>query len=85
MKTIDAKTVQEKLENGEQLNLIDVREAEEVAAGKIPGALHMPLGLVEFREHELDKNAAYIMVCRLVGVVAKRRSTLNRKVLTSPI
>lgn len=34
MKTIDAKTVQEKLENGEQLNLIDVREAEEVAAGK---------------------------------------------------
>ena len=84
MKTIDAKTVQEKLENGEQLNLIDVREAEEVAAGKIPGALHMPLGLVEFREHELDKNAAYIMVCRS-GVVAKRRSTLNRKVLTSPI
>ena len=79
MKTIDAKTVQEKLENGEQLNLIDVREAEEVAAGKIPGALHMPLGLVEFREHELDKNAAYIMVCRSGGRSGQATQYLESK------
>lgn len=64
MKTITTTEVQEKLAAGEQLHLIDVREVEEVEAGKIPGIIHIPLGLLEFRMHELDKNIPYIMVCR---------------------
>jgi rhodanese-related sulfurtransferase len=40
---------------------------DEVAAGKIPGAVNIPLGLVEFRMHELDKAKEYIMVCRSGG------------------
>ncbi|MEN0588936.1 rhodanese-like domain-containing protein [Kurthia gibsonii] len=64
MKTITTTEVQEKLAAGEQLHLIDVREVEEVEAGKIPGIIHIPLGLLEFRMHELDKNTPYIMVCR---------------------
>jgi rhodanese-related sulfurtransferase len=52
---------------GEELNLIDVREVEEVAQGKIPGAINIPLGLLEFRMHELDKAKEYIMVCRSGG------------------
>ncbi|TFB21082.1 rhodanese-like domain-containing protein [Filobacillus milosensis] len=67
MKTIDPKTVQQKLAQGENLNLIDVREVDEVEAGKIPGAVNIPLGLIEFRENELDKNKEYIMVCRSGG------------------
>ncbi|MGM8215756.1 rhodanese-like domain-containing protein [Bacillaceae bacterium W0354] len=67
MQTIDVKTVEEKLLKGEQLNLIDVREVEEVQAGKIPGAIHIPLGLLEFRVNELDKTKEYIMVCRSGG------------------
>jgi rhodanese-related sulfurtransferase len=47
-----------------ELNIIDVREVDEVANGKIPGAIHIPLGLLEFRMHELDKSKDYIMVCR---------------------
>lgn len=35
-----------------------------MAAGKIPGADNIPLGLVEFRMHELDKNQEYIVICR---------------------
>ncbi len=29
--------------------LVDVREADEVAAGRIPGTVHIPRGLLEFR------------------------------------
>ncbi|MFJ8527630.1 rhodanese-like domain-containing protein [Bacillus sp. NPDC094106] len=63
MKEITAKEVEHKLMNDEVLNIIDVREVEEVAEGKIPGALHIPLRLLEFRMHELYKNKEYIMVC----------------------
>lgn len=64
MKEITAIEVQQRLENGEMLNLIDVREVDEVQAGHIPGITHIPLGLLEFRTHELDKNKPYIIVCR---------------------
>lgn len=64
MKSITAKEVEELMNKGETLNIIDVREADEVAAGKIPGAVNIPLGLIEFRMNELDKSKNYIMVCR---------------------
>lgn len=67
MKTILPTEVQAKLEAGEAVHLIDVREVAEVEAGHIPGITHIPLGLLEFRMHELDKNTPYIMVCRSGG------------------
>ncbi|AMQ20856.1 rhodanese-like domain-containing protein [Geobacillus sp. JS12] len=67
MKTITPKEVEERLRAGESLHIIDVREPEEVAAGKIPGAVNIPLGLIEFRMHELDKKEEYILVCRSGG------------------
>ncbi|MCI0767313.1 rhodanese-like domain-containing protein [Bacillus sp. TL12] len=67
MKEMTAKELENKLMNHEVLNIIDVREVEEVEEGKIPGALHMPLGLLEFRMHKLDKSKEYIMVCRSGG------------------
>ncbi|MEK4228038.1 rhodanese-like domain-containing protein [Solibacillus sp. FSL H8-0538] len=67
MKEVSTTEVQQRLENGEQLNLIDVREVAEVQAGHIPGITNIPLGLIEFRLHELDKNKPYTMVCRSGG------------------
>lgn len=64
MNVITAKQVEELIKEGKTLNLIDVREADEVAAGKIPGAVNTPLGLIEFRMNELDKTKDYIIVCR---------------------
>lgn len=64
MKEILAKEVQEALAQGQTLKLIDVREVEEVQEGHIPGVIHMPLGLLEFRMHELNINEPYIIVCR---------------------
>ncbi|MFC0298339.1 rhodanese-like domain-containing protein [Geobacillus jurassicus] len=67
MKTITPKEVEEQLRAGELLHIIDVREPDEVATGKIPGAINIPLSLIEFRMHELDKNEEYILVCRSGG------------------
>ena len=64
VKEITAKEVQEALAQGQILKVIDVREVEEVQEGHIPGVIHMPLGLLEFRMHELNKNEPYIIVCR---------------------
>jgi rhodanese-related sulfurtransferase len=67
MKQMTAKEVETLLNQGKKLNIIDVREVKEVAEGKIPGAINIPLGLVEFRMNELDKYKEYIMVCRSGG------------------
>lgn len=67
MKELTAKEVEKLLKEKQPVNIVDVREVDEVRAGKIPGANHIPLGLLEFRMHELDKSKEYIMVCRSGG------------------
>jgi len=67
MKEITAEQLQERIENGEKLHLIDVREADEVAEGIIPGAVHIPLGEVPERVNELDQSKSYIIICRSGG------------------
>jgi len=59
------------------INLIDVREVKEVAEGKIPGAIHIPLGVLEFRIHELDKSKEYILICRSGGRSAQAARLLE--------
>src|SRR5699024_3415961 len=67
MKEITTVALKERLENGEKLHLIDVREADEVAEGMIPGAVHIPLGEIAARASELDPSTPYIMICRSGG------------------
>lgn len=67
MKQITTDELKAKLEAKESLNLIDVREEDEVAEGHIPGIINIPLSLLEFRMHELDKSKPYIIICRSGG------------------
>ncbi len=55
MKAITAQEVEQLVKKQEQIHILDVREVEEVKTGKIPDALNIPLPLLEFRMHELDK------------------------------
>lgn len=64
MKEITAKEVESFLTVGKGLNIIDVRETDEIVNGIIPGSIHIPLGLVEYRMQDLDKSKEYILVCR---------------------
>ncbi|MED4352569.1 rhodanese-like domain-containing protein [Schinkia azotoformans] len=63
MKQITAKEVETLINEGKKIDIIDVREDFEVATGKIPGAVHIPIGSIEFRMDELDKSKEYIIVC----------------------
>ncbi|PLT30923.1 rhodanese-like domain-containing protein [Peribacillus deserti] len=76
MKQVTPQEVEMLLTNKQPANIIDVREVDEVKTGKIPNAIHIPLGLLEFRMHELDKSKEYIMVCRSGG-----RSSMAFKLL----
>lgn len=64
MKTITPSEVAKKLAEGQALSLIDVREPEEIASGKISTAKEIPLGTLPKNLNELDKDKEYIMVCR---------------------
>ena len=46
--TITTDELQKKLEAGEKLELVDVREDEEVAAGMIPGAKHIKMNGIHY-------------------------------------
>lgn len=78
MKEITAQELKQKLEADENINIIDVREDEEVAAGKIPQANHIPLGEVPNRVNELDKNQHYYLVCRSGGRSGQACSFLSQ-------
>lgn len=64
VKKITPEDVVKRLQNGEEITVIDVRESGEVAAGKIPGAKHIPLGQLALRKNELDKDKSYIITCQ---------------------
>ncbi|WP_432397462.1 rhodanese-like domain-containing protein [Pseudarthrobacter sp. L19] len=52
------------INNGTDAQIVDVREADEVAAGMIVGARHIPLGELRSRLAELDKSRPVVAVCR---------------------
>lgn len=63
-KEIAPQELSKRLQAGESIVMIDVREPEEWAAGHIAGAKHIQLGLLIERQEELDKNVEIILVCR---------------------
>jgi len=57
--------VKARMDKGEKLILVDVREDNEVARGRIPGAVHLGKGVIE-RDIEKtipDANAEIILYC----------------------
>ncbi|MGI8313656.1 rhodanese-like domain-containing protein [Halobacillus mangrovi] len=79
MKTLTANEVKNLLKQEEELNIVDVREDDEVAQGMIPGAKHIPLGSIETRANELDSSKEYIMVCRSGGRSGRATQLLEDK------
>lgn len=56
--------LQQKLETGEKLELVDVREDEEVQAGKIPGVKHIKMMEIPANLDYFDREKEYIFICR---------------------
>ena len=65
IREIDALSLLRKLEQKAAFRLIDVREADEYAAGRLPGAEHFSKGIIE-RDIETavpDPNAEIVLYC----------------------
>ncbi|MGN9863450.1 sulfurtransferase TusA family protein [Bacillus swezeyi] len=60
---ISLEAFKQKVESAKPLNILDVREAEEYEEAHIPGAVHIPLGEVEQRSHELNKDDEIYIIC----------------------
>lgn len=61
----DVAAVKERMDRGEKINLIDVREDHEYAADHVPGAVHIGKGVIE-RDIEAqfpDTDAELILYC----------------------
>ncbi|HEX7662261.1 MAG TPA: rhodanese-like domain-containing protein [Pseudonocardiaceae bacterium] len=61
----------------ERAVLLDVREADEWAAGHAPGALHIPMGEVPTRLRELPADSQLYVVCAVGGRSARVTAYLN--------
>lgn len=71
--------LKERMDRGEKLTVIDVREPYEYAIARIPGTKLIPLGQVAERAGELDPNAEIILQCRSGKRSADALSQLKAK------
>lgn len=62
---LEADQVKKILDSGDEVTLVDVREADEWRAGHLPGAIHLPRGFLELQVDQKlpDKDAAVILYC----------------------
>jgi adenylyltransferase/sulfurtransferase len=78
MPEISATELKQRIDNGDDLQIIDVREANEVAVAKIPGTIHIPLGQVINRMGEIDQARETVVHCKIGGRSAKAIEALKR-------
>ena len=65
-----------KIDNGDDFDLIDVREPHEYAIAKIPGSKLVPLGTVAARVDDFDRNREIVVHCKSGMRSAKAQQTL---------
>ncbi len=53
-----------RLQHGDNIRLLDVREAVEQQVSSLPGALHIPYGRLSSQLHELSKDEEIVVFCR---------------------
>ncbi len=74
---ITATELKQRLDKGDDIQLIDVREANEVAIARIPGAVHIPLGQVVNRMSEIDPTRETVVHCKMGGRSARAIEALK--------
>lgn len=78
MEEITATELNERLERGDDVQIIDVREPNEHEIARIPGAKLIPLGQVANRIEEIDASRETVVHCKMGGRSAKAIEALKR-------
>jgi adenylyltransferase/sulfurtransferase len=69
--------LKQRLDRGDKLTLVDVREPNEYQINRIPGTVLIPLGEVPRRYAELDKDAEIVVNCKIGARSAKAADFLR--------
>lgn len=64
VEAIAAKTLKERLDSGEEITIIDVREPHERAIVKFPNAKVIPIGQLARRQNELNPEIDTVFICK---------------------
>jgi adenylyltransferase/sulfurtransferase len=78
MEEISATELKQRLDKGDAIQIIDVREDNEVAIGVIPNSLHIPLAQVLSRMDEIDPTRDVVVHCKMGGRSARAIEALQR-------
>ena len=78
MEEITATELKQRIDSGDDLQIIDVREPNEYQTARIPGATLIPLGEVVGRRGEIDESRETVVHCKLGGRSAKAIEALQR-------
>jgi rhodanese-related sulfurtransferase len=78
MQSITATELKARLDNGEDVQIVDVRETNEVAIGRIPNSIHIPLAQVLERMSEIDPTRDTVVHCKMGGRSARAIEALQR-------
>jgi molybdopterin/thiamine biosynthesis adenylyltransferase/rhodanese-related sulfurtransferase/molybdopterin converting factor small subunit len=82
MEEITATELKQRLDKGDDLQIIDVREPHEYEIGKIPNSQLIPLGQVLNRMNEIDPERETVVHCKMGGRSAKAIDALQRSGFT---
>jgi adenylyltransferase/sulfurtransferase len=74
---ITAVDLKRRLDRGDTLTLVDVREPNEYQINRIPGTILIPLGEIPRRYAELDKNDEIVVHCKMGARSAKAADFLR--------
>src|ERR1044072_1068353 len=78
MEEITATELKQRLDNGDDIQIVDVREDNEVAIGRIPNSVHIPLAQVLNRVDEIDPSRETVVHCKMGGRSARAIDALQR-------
>src|SRR5438128_7377609 len=78
MEEITATELKQRLDKGDDIQIIDVREPHEYEIGRIPDSKLIPLGQVLNRMNEIDPERETVVHCKMGGRSAKAIEALQR-------
>ena len=78
MEEITATEMKQRLDKGDDIQIIDVREPHEYEIAKIPNSKLIPLGQVLNRMNEIDSDRETVVHCKMGGRSAKAIEALQR-------
>ena len=78
MDEITSTELKQRLDRGDDIQIIDVREDNEVAIARIPNSVHIPLGQVLTRMNEIDPTRETVVHCKMGGRSARAIDALQR-------